>query len=159
MNYKKSLPLILLTLLVLLPALINGHCQIPCGIYDDATRFKLMREHVETIEKSMNTVMDLQKEEDINYNQLVRWINNKDEHADKFNDIVTYYFMTQRIKPVDKSNTEAYKKYQKEVELLHKMLVYSMKAKQTTDLENVEKLRELITDFEDSYFEEHGHKH
>ena len=159
MNYKKSLPLILLTLLVLLPALINGHCQIPCGIYDDATRFKLMREHVETIEKSMNTVMDLQKEEDINYNQLVRWINNKDEHADKFNDIVTYYFMTQRIKPVDKSNTKAYKKYQKEVELLHKMLVYSMKAKQTTDLENVEKLRELIADFEDSYFEEHGHKH
>lgn len=159
MNYKKSLPIILLTLLVLLPALINAHCQIPCGIYDDATRFKLMREHVETIEKSMNTVMDLQKEEDINYNQLVRWINNKDEHADKFNDIVTYYFMTQRIKPVDKSNTEAYKKYQSQVELLHKMLVYSMKAKQTTDLENVEKLRGLITDFEDSYFEEHGHKH
>ncbi|MCF7740851.1 MAG: superoxide dismutase, Ni, partial [Candidatus Marinimicrobia bacterium] len=87
MNYKKSLPIILLTLLVLLPALINAHCQIPCGIYDDVTRFKLMREHVETIEKSMNTVMDLQKEEDINYNQLVRWINNKDEHADKFNDI------------------------------------------------------------------------
>ncbi|HMA61674.1 MAG TPA: superoxide dismutase [Ni] [bacterium] len=159
MNLKKSLPIILVTLLVLLPALINAHCQIPCGIYDDATRFKLMREHVETIEKSMNTVMDLQKEDEINYNQLVRWVNNKDAHADKFNDIVTYYFMTQRIKPVEESKTEAYKKYQNQVELLHKMLVYSMKAKQTTDLENVEKLRKLITKFEDSYFEEHGHKH
>ena len=30
-----------------------AHCQIPCGIYGDQTRFTLMHEHVTTTEKSM----------------------------------------------------------------------------------------------------------
>ena len=40
-----------------------------------------------------------------------------------------------------------YDEYVKKLTLLHKMLIYSMKAKQTTDLENVEKLRSLLKDF------------
>ena len=150
---RKLIPLLIMIIVV--PAILSAHCQIPCGIYDDSLRIDLMREHTETIEKSMNTIKDLQQTEEINYNQLVRWINNKDEHADKFNDIVTYYFMTQKIKPVDPNNESAYQKYQAQIELLHKMLVYAMRAKQTTDIENVEMLRELITKFEDSYFHEH----
>jgi hypothetical protein len=38
------------------------------------------------------------------------------------------------------------------------MLVYSMKAKQTTDLANVEKLKTLIHDFAHGYLGE-AHKH
>lgn len=155
MNPRKFFALVLLAVIFILPGILSAHCQIPCGIYDDSLRVDLMREHTETIEKSMNTIMELKKADNINYNQLVRWINNKDEHADKFSEIVTYYFMTQKIKPVDPENTKAYKKYQNQIEILHKMLVYAMQAKQTTDLENVKKLRELITSFEDSYFHKH----
>jgi len=56
---------------------------------------------------------------------------------------------------VEKDQKEAYAKYQTHLELLHKMLVYSMKCKQTTDLAFVEKLRETVSDFEKAYFHKH----
>jgi nickel superoxide dismutase len=37
------------------------------------------------------------------------------------------------------------------------MLVYAMKAKQTTDLSNVEKLRSLLKEFKTAYLGEHKH--
>jgi len=65
--------------------------------------------------------------------------------------IITYYFMAQRVKPADKDDVYAYNEYVKKVTLLHEMLVYSMKAKQTTDLANVEKLRSLLKEFHQAY--------
>lgn len=67
--------------------------------------------------------------------------------------------MAQRVKPVDKTKGKAYEEYIKKVTLLHKMLVYSMKAKQTTDLSNTEKLRTLLAEFKDVYFDKHSHEH
>ena len=158
---KRNMLLSLLLIAVIVPVQIYAHCEIPCGIYNDKMRIDMLKEHVTTIEKSMNQIIELQKAETINYNQLVRWINNKDEHADEMQHIVTQYFMTQRIKPVDGSDKAALEKYQKELGLLHEMLVYAMKAKQTTDLQNCTKLNELIDSFYNSYFteEEKEHKH
>jgi nickel superoxide dismutase len=132
-----------------------AHCEIPCGIYADSMRISMILEDITTIEKSMNEIEEISKSATPNYNQLVRWINNKDVHADKIQEIVTQYFLTQRIKPVPEGQDEAYKKYQLHLELLHKMLVYAMKCKQTTDLANVEALRTTIADFEKAYFHKH----
>lgn len=135
-----------------------AHCEIPCGIYGDRERIESLREHSTTIEKSMKEIVRLGKESPLNYNQIVRWVSNKDDHANKVQDTVYQYFMAQRIMPVPESEDRAYKKYVKQVTLLHKMLVYAMKCKQTTDLANVEKLRTLVSDFEAVYFEpEHKH--
>jgi len=131
-----------------------AHCQIPCGIYDDAARFSLMEEHITTIEKAMNTILELSAEMKPNYNQLVRWVQNKDHHADELSEIVTHYFMAQRIKPTEQEGAEAREKYLAQITSLHQMLVYSMKAKQTTDLENIGKLRTLLEAFRTSYFAE-----
>ena len=76
-----------------------GHCEIPCGIYDDEMRIKMMAEHITTLEKSMKEIMALSKAPAINYNQIVRWVMNKETHATEFQGIVTQYFMTQRIRP------------------------------------------------------------
>jgi len=140
------------TILIITAALASiseAHCQIPCGIYDDAARFTLMKEHVTTIEKSMNEIIRLTEASPKNPNQIVRWVNNKEEHADKLTEIVTYYFLAQRIKP-----TEPAEKYEAELKLLHGMMTASMKAKQTTDLQYVEELRKLIDQFEHLYFGE-----
>jgi len=128
-----------------------SHCQIPCGIYDDPTRFVLMAEHIATIEKSTKTIIELSSEEKPDYNQLVRWVANKDHHADELSEVVTYYFMAQRIKPPEGGGEQARAKYLEQISALHQMLVYAMKAKQTTDLENVEKLRALMESFKASY--------
>lgn len=158
MNLKKTLlSLILISAFAI--SQVFAHCQIPCGIYDDEVRFSLMREHVETIEKGMNQIMELSAKGERNYNQIVRWVSNKDEHADELETIVTEYFLAQRVKPSDPSKKEAHAKYLDKITMLHEMIVYSMKAKQTTDLAHVKKLNSLIDGFEKIYFEEHGHKH
>lgn len=133
----------------------KAHCEIPCGIYADSVRISLIKEHITTVEKSMNQISELSTSSNPNYNQLVRWVANKEEHAKKIQEIVSQYFLHQRIKIVEENQKEAYAKYQKHLELLHKMLVYAMKSKQTTDLEVIEKMRSTVADFEEAYFHKH----
>ena len=123
----------------------SAHCEIPCGIYDDEMRINMMNEHIATIEKSMNQIVKIEKEKQHHSNQLVRWIMNKEHHADEIQAIVTQYFMTQRIK-FDSEN------YEKKLGLLHQILVYSMKCKQTTNEDYPNKLRLLVQKFHALYF-------
>ena len=145
---KKMVTIILssLCLICMLPIKSFSHCEIPCGIYDDEMRIEMIYEHIATIEKSMNQIKELEKEGNQNYNQLVRWIVNKENHASELQEIVSQYFMTQRIKPDTKD-------YEKKLGLLHQMLLYSMKCKQTTDLTHAETLKGLVKEFQGLYFE------
>lgn len=138
---------IIIFIAVLLAGTVNltAHCEIPCGIYEDSLRVNLIREHISTIEKSMNQIEKLEKGETAVNNQLVRWIMNKEEHSLKLQHIVTQYFMTQRIKP----GTE---NYSEKLAALHQLLIYSMKSKQTTDVKYVKKLRSFTDKFEALYF-------
>ena len=149
---KKLVVLGVLASVAVFAPIVYSHCQIPCGIYNDPARFEMIAEHTSTIEKAMNQINILSDVKKPNMNQVVRWIENKEEHADQLSQIVTHYFMAQRLKPVDKSDSEAYEKYVNKLTLLHEMLVYSMKSKQTTDLSNVEKLRTLLAQFRTVYF-------
>jgi nickel superoxide dismutase len=137
-------------LAVLLPlsfsiSTVSAHCEIPCGIYDDQLRVQLIAEHATTIEKSMKQIMTLSKANPTNTNQLVRWVTNKEKHATEIQQIVSQYFMTQRIKPDQE-------KYSEKLILLHKMLIAAMKCKQTTDLSHVNALRAHLKEFEMLYF-------
>lgn len=144
---QENVLLMLLLLILLSASSVRAHCEIPCGIYDDEMRCDMIGEHITTIEMSMNMIAELSAEQDKNYNQLIRWISNKEHHASEIQDIVHQYFMTQRIKPVDKENNGAYNKYIKQLTLLHEMLVYAMKAKQSTDITHVQKLKSLLDEF------------
>ncbi len=138
---------------------LQAHCQIPCGIYNDQLRIKLMNEHVTTIEKGMKQINALSQNPEQTINQVVRWINNKDDHADQLAVIVTQYFLAQRIKIMDADDKTAFADYQQKLRLLHQIMVYSMKSKQTTDLKNTEKLSSLIAEFSKIYFSEEDMKH
>lgn len=141
-----SLALLLLASLFLInPPPVQAHCEIPCGIYDDELRANLIAEHTVTIEKSMQQIATLGKENPVNHNQLVRWVSNKELHAGELQHIVTQYFLTQRIKP----DAE---KYAEKIAILHQMLVAAMKCKQTTDTAHVTTLRNLLKRFEVLYF-------
>ena len=134
-----------------------AHCEVPCGIYGDSIRVALIKEYITTIERSMNMINKLSKEETINYNQLVRWVNNKEEHAKKLQEIVSQYFLHQRIKFADPDNESAYKIYMRQLELLHRLSVFAMKSKQSTDLDYIEKLNTTLDKFEHLYFQKHVH--
>ena len=143
---KFYLPILIgFSFLLLFTINASAHCEIPCGIYDDEMRIQMIDEHIGTIEKSMNQIIQLEKDKHHNSNQLIRWVMNKEQHADALQEIVTQYFMTQRIKPDTKD-------YEKKLGLLHQMLVHAMKCKQTTDLTQVHLLESLVKDFQALYF-------
>ncbi len=131
--------------LVVTAANVAAHCEIPCGIYDDELRANLIYEHSVTIEKSLKKIAELSKQNPVNYNQLVRWVSNKEEHANMIQRTISQYFMTQRIR----SDAE---KYMDKLSVLHKMLQAAMKCKQSIDLTNVQTLRSLLKEFEILYF-------
>lgn len=155
-----STGLLIATLAFAVTTRADAHCQIPCGIYDDELRVQLIEEHVTTIEKSMNQIVALGKEDPVNYNQLVRWINNKDEHAQEIQNIVADYFLCQRIKEPETKEGKPWEQYVAQLTTLHKIQVAATKAKQTTDLANVETLKSLVAAFRTAYFgEAASHSH
>ena len=89
---------------------------------------------------------------------MVRWVNNKESHAQKIQDVISEYFLAQRIKP--KSSTE--KEYDKYVRLsisCQKIIYYAMKCKQNVDAQYVEKLSAELESFVVVYLDKHGKEH
>jgi len=146
-----------LTMMLLLKPGAFAHCEVPCGIYNDEMRFTMLEEHIATIEKAINQITALSKESPQNMNQIIRWVMNKEKHAEEMQHIVSQYFMTQRLKLVDKSNADAAKALMTHLTLCHEILVYAMKTKQSTDLDNVAKLKAAVQNFKGSYLKTHKH--
>ena len=139
---------------------LHAHCQVPCGIYDDAVRIIQIREHVTTIEKAMKQIDQLTSDESSsqNMNQLIRWINTKEEHATFIQSIISDYFLAQRIKP--KQNNEAGRQqYIDQTLLLQQIIVSAMKSKQTVDKSEPVLVSTLLNQFVQLYFNEHGKEH
>ena len=148
----------LIILFLLLQGSLLAHCQVPCGIYNDAARIVQIQEDFSTIQKAMNKIKELSEQQDAtSMNQMTRWILTKEEHASKIQKVVSDYFLTQRIK-VKTEGTE-YDLYVKQTISLHQILVSAMKCKQTVDLKNVNYGLDLIETFIDLYFDAHGKDH
>jgi len=143
--------LVTIASVVALSSLAFAHCQVPCGIYDDQARLDALEEHITTIEKAMKMIVDLSDDADPNYNQIVRWVEAKNDHADDIAHIVTWYFLQQRVKPAGRADAAAYESYVLKLTLLHGMLVQSMKAKQTVEPGHVAELRTLLEEFGKAY--------
>ena len=144
--------LTILTFLFSLNA-IYSHCQVPCGIYDDAMRIVILQEDFKTIKKAMKEINSLSTMKDgQSLNQLNRWVTTKDQHSTNIQRVVSDYFMTQRVK--DKNSH-----YTDQLKYLHQILVYAMKSKQSVDEKNVNNGLKYIEDFSKVYFDEHGLDH
>jgi nickel superoxide dismutase len=128
-----------------------AHCQVPCGIYGDQLRFSMMEEDISTIEKAVNEINKLAQAPG-NYNQLVRWVNTKEDHANNIMKTTSDYFIAQRI-TIQQDGDNKDKNYCTKISLLHKIIVYAMQTKQSVDQNTVEKLKNSVAEFKKIYFE------
>ena len=126
---------------------VFGHCQIPCGIYGDEARFVTMLEHTKTISKSLSEIVKLSETPGANANQLIRWVTNKEKHAQDIQDIIGDYFFAQRIKSSQAD-------YARRLKLAHSIIVHAMKTKQSTDTASADLLAGAIEEFRVVYFGE-----
>ncbi len=150
-NFGKVMILITFTVfgsVLLLQQPAHAHCQIPCGIYDDHARVKSMLEDAATVDKSAKLIAELAGKSDAqSQNQLVRWVMNKEKHAQQIISTISDYFLTQRVKPSQKDYTERLLKH-------HAVIIAAMEAKQNADMKYAKNLKESIEALL-SYYPEH----
>merc|ERR1719235_381113 len=66
---------------MLVRELQGGHCQVPCGIFDDPAMVAGVTEDCATIRKAMEQIVELGAKKDqtaTDFNQMVRWVNTKE---------------------------------------------------------------------------------
>ncbi len=152
-RFRKVMLLITFTIVgssLVLPQPTHAHCQIPCGIYDDYARVQSIHEDAATIEKSAKLITELAGKSDVqSQNQLVRWVMNKEKHAQKIISTISDYFLTQRVKPSQEDYAERLIKH-------HAVIIAAMKAKQNADVKYAKNLKESI-DALSFYYLEHKH--
>ena len=137
-------------LVLVVPQPANAHCQIPCGIYDDHARVQSMLEDAATVEKSARLIGELAGKTDAqSQNQLIRWVMNKETHAQKIIATISDYFLTQRVKPSQKDYVERLKNH-------HAVILAAMKAKQQSDSKYAKALTQSIEVLL-PYYPEHKH--
>lgn len=117
----------------------SAHCQVPCGIYDDAARVAAMMEDAATVEKACAQLAELSASDPDAQaiNQMARWVANKESHAQKVISTIADYFLTQRVKPDAKD-------YAVRLEKHHAVILAAMKAKQNASPEHAAALTAAI---------------
>ena len=151
----------LIIILILSISYILGHCQVPCGIYDDSLIILEIEQHIQTIEKAISKIesLSIKKNQNPNdMNQLIRWINTKEHHAQLIQNSISEYFLSQRIKPENPDN-DNYNKYVNLTIICQKIIFTSMKTKQMVDIKYVDELKMLIELLIQKYFDDHGLNH
>ena len=132
----------------LLPSQGLTHCQVPCGIYDDDARVKMMIEDAITVEKATKLIAELAGKTDAqSQNQIVRWIVTKEQYAQKIISTINDYFLTQRVKTSQKDYAERLVKH-------HAVIVAGMKAKQNADSKFAKALKDSVNALR-TYYPEH----
>merc|ERR1711865_422230 len=105
----------------------GGHCQVPCGIFDDPRVVAEIKEDCATIRKAM-----------------VRWTNTKEDHCAKIIKLVSEYCLCQRVKKEvfadDAQYVEALKAH-------HAVMQAAMKAKQTVDVAQCDAMEAAVEVF------------
>ena len=146
---KTLLPFsLLLFFLSLGAAQLSAHCQVPCGIYGDDGRFERLHEDGHTIEKAITMINELGAADQTNYNQIVRWVMTKEDHADHIAEVMQQYFLAQRIKGTEEN-------YEALLVAAHKVIVAAMKCKQGTDPAAAEALHAALDAFQKEYVAAH----
>jgi nickel superoxide dismutase len=143
-------PLGALLALTVTPAVyVAAHCEVPCGIYDDARRFAEMQEDQTTIAKAITEIGNMTAQlqggpEPLTINQTSRWVATKEAHASNIQHTIAQYFMTQRIKADDPQ-------YVKKLTTAHAVMVAAMKCKQSPDDSAAKALHDAIHAFQAAY--------
>lgn len=118
-------------------AVLTAHCQMPCGIYHDNMVFDEIDQYVETMYKGMTELSEHDARTSKEKNNFVRWVLEKENESDNIANLITAYFLQQKIKPGEDETA-------KRLASAHKLLFMLMQIKQNVD-------RKFVDDFADEW--------
>jgi small subunit ribosomal protein S27Ae len=132
----------------------GGHCQVPCGIFDDPKLVAEIKEQAATIRKAIIQINELHSKTDANsFNQKTRWVMTKEEHCGKIITSIGEYCLCQRVKPVGAPGSpfKTEKDFIDALKSHHNVLVAAMKAKQSVNLTAADGLDHAVADWGKMY--------
>lgn len=127
----------ILTFAIYSQASLSAHCQMPCGIYHDDMVYDQIDQYVETMFKGTSMLVKNKFDTPWDRNEFTRWVYNKEKMSDALADLLTSYFLQQKIKPGEDDTPER-------LESAHKLLFLLVQIKQNTD-------RKFVEDFADEW--------
>jgi ubiquitin len=131
----------------------GGHCQVPCGIFDDPKLVAEIQEACATIRKAMVQINELSADmSPQNFNQMTRWVNTKEEHCKKIIELISEYCLCQRVKPEGVFDSEA--DFTAAVLSHHAAMQAAMKCKQTVDTASADKLEAAVAEVSKMYLKQ-----
>lgn len=105
---------------------LSAHCQMPCGIYHDDMVFDQIDQYIETMVKGVSVLNENKFNNLQERNEFVRWIMQKENASNETADLITTFFLQQKIKPGEEDTP-------KRVLSAHKLLFLLVQIKQTAD--------------------------
>merc|ERR1711908_267668 len=127
----------------------GGHCQVPCGIFDDPKLVADVKEAIATIKKAQAQINELGASLTAqNINQMTRWVNTKEEHCGKIITLISEYCLCQRVKPVGapKSPFEKEEDYIAALTAHHAVMMAAVACKQNVAPAIADKLEAAIAE-------------
>lgn len=109
---------------------LSAHCQMPCGIYNDQMVYDQINQFYLTVFKAVKNMEALKADSLEDRNKFVRWVITKDRLCDETAELITKFFLQQKIQPID-DNVDLLKS-------LHKLLFLLVAIKQNVDIKVVQ---------------------
>lgn len=105
---------------------IEAHCQMPCGIYHDQMIYDKIDEFFETMIKAVTAMNNNEFKTSQERNQFIRWVITKEKECDEIAQLISTYFLQQKLKPGDEDSFDL-------VKSAHKMMFLLVQIKQNSD--------------------------
>jgi nickel superoxide dismutase len=131
----KQIILSVLACLALVNCDLGAHCQMPCGIYHDDMVFDQVDQYVETMYKGMSILNSSKFHGVHDWNEVIRWVMLKEKESDSVTNLLTTYFLQQKIKPGETDTA-------KRLVSCHKLLFLLVGIKQNTSIKFVQEFLE-----------------
>lgn len=128
---RKLMKILALAMALASQGYLGAHCQMPCGIYHDDMMYDRIDQYVETMYKGVSILKSSKFSDAKERNEFVRWVMQKDQASDEVANLITQYFLQQKIKPGEEDTT-------KRLIAAHNLLYQTVCIKQAVDLKFVE---------------------
>eukprot|EP00929_Paragymnodinium_shiwhaense_P011566 TRINITY_DN11748_c0_g1_i1.p1 TRINITY_DN11748_c0_g1~~TRINITY_DN11748_c0_g1_i1.p1 ORF type:complete len:246 (+),score=63.75 TRINITY_DN11748_c0_g1_i1:91-828(+) len=129
--------------------LLGGHCQVPCGIFDDPKLVTEVKEACQTIRKMITLLQEACKEvtQAESFNKMSRLTSTKEQHAGQIINLMTEYCLAQRVKPVGapKSPFTTDAEYIEALKAHHAVMLAAVSCKQSAELSAVDALDAAVS--------------
>lgn len=128
---KKNALFIGIIALICRTASLMAHCQMPCGIYHDEMVFNQIDQYIETMYKGITELKNSQFSTPFERNNFIRWVVLKENASNEMANLITEYFLQQKIKPGEADTA-------KRLVSAHKMLFQLTAIKQNVNIKMIE---------------------